>query len=225
LGWNLGNLGNYPESLAALQEARQIRDRISDQDPKNVQALYFRRIPLRDLAIVNQMAGHTIESLNAFLAAVAVDDRLIAQNPSNPAYRFSQAELESSAANLAMKLGRVGEGQRLAGKALPVLKQIASGADASDVELAIAARHLLETEVRSMREPQLALSFAVKSAQLNGKDSEIQEILGEAYWFNRERVHAVDAIQQSLSLIEQAPTPGRQGLEKTLQRYRTAELP
>ena len=190
-----------------------------------MQALYFRRIPLRDLAIVHQMAGHTAESLDTFLAAVAVDDRLIAQSPSNMAYRFSQAELESSAANLAMKLRRVAEAQRLAGSALPVLKQIAAGADASDVELAIAARNLLETEVRSMRDPKLALSFARKSAQLNGQDSEIQEILAEAYWFNRDRVHALEAIRKSLSLIEQTPTPARQALEKTQQRYRTAELP
>lgn len=225
LGWNLGNLGNYAESLAALEEARQIRDRLSEQDPKNVRALYFRRIPLRDLAIVHQMAGHTSASLDAFLAAVAVDDRLIAQNPSNLAYRFSKAELESSAANLAVKLGRNGQARNLAGDALPVLKQIAARPDADDVELAITARNLLETEVHQLRDAKLALSFAMKSAQMNGKDSEIQEILAEAYWFNRDRAHAIQSIQQSLALIEQSPTPTRRALEKKLQQYQTANLP
>jgi tetratricopeptide (TPR) repeat protein len=225
LGWNLGNLGKYPESLAALEEARQIRDRMSDQDPKNVQALYFRRIPLRDLAIVHQMAGHKAASLDAFLGAVAVDDRLIERSPANQAYRFSKAELESSAANLAVELGRAAEGRRLAGQALPVLRQIAGRAEASDVEMAIAARNLLETEVRTERDPKAALDLALKSARMSATDSEIQEILAEAYWFNGDRAHAIEAIRQSLSLIEQAPTPARQALEKTLHRYETSALP
>jgi serine/threonine protein kinase/alkylhydroperoxidase family enzyme len=225
LGWNLGNLGNYSESLAALEAARQIRDRISQQDPGNVQALYFRTIPLRDLAIVHQMAGHTALSLDAFLAGVAVEDRLIRQNPSNSGYRFSQAEIESNAANLAMKLGRLAQAQRLAAAALPVLKEAAERPGASPVELAIAARNLLETQVRPLRDPKLALGFALKSSQMDGTDAEIQEILAEAYWFNRDRAQAAKAVQRSLSLIEQTPTPARQALEKTLHYYQTASLP
>ena len=225
LGWNLGNLGDYPESLAALEEARRLRDRLSEQDPKNVQALYFRTTPLRDLAIIHQMAGHTAASLDAFLATIAVNNLLIAQSPSNRLYTFSRAELQASAANLAMKLGHVAEGRRLADAALPILKQKAGEPNASAVELAIAARSLLETEIRSLRDPKAALAFASKSSQLDGKDSEIQQILAEAYWFNGDRAHAIQSIQQSLSLIEQTPTPTRQTLEKTLRQYQTAKLP
>jgi eukaryotic-like serine/threonine-protein kinase len=225
LGWNLGNLGDYPASLAALEEARQIRDRTSEQDPKNFQALYFRTTPWRDLAVVQQLAGHTAASLSAFLTTIAIYDQLLAHSPANPGFRFSRADLQSSAANLAMQLGRTAEGERLANAALPVLKQIAGSPDGSDVELAIAARSLLETEVRSLRDPKLALAFATKSSQINGKDAEIQEILAEAYWGNRDRGHAVESIQKSLALIEQTPTPTRQKLEKTLRMYQTAQLP
>jgi len=225
LGWNLGNLGDFPPSLAALEEARQIRDRTSEQDPKNIQALYFRTIPLRDLAIVHQMAGQTAASLDAFLSVIAIIDRLIAQSPGNLGFRFARAELQSSAANLAMKLGRAPQAERLASASLPVLKQAAERPDASAVELAIAARSLLEAEVRPWRDPNSALAFARKSSQLNGKDAEIQEILAEAYWFNGDRAHAVQSIQQSLALIEQTPTPTRHALEKTLRQYQRAKLP
>jgi eukaryotic-like serine/threonine-protein kinase len=225
LGWNLGNLGDYPASLASLEEARQIRDRTSEQDPKNFQALYFRTIPWRDLAIVHQLAGHTAASLSAFLTTIAICDQLLAHSPANLGFRFSRAELQSSAANLAMKLGQAAEAEKLANAALPVMKQIAASPDGSDVELAIAARNLLETEVRSLRDPKLALAFAIKSSQMNGKDAEIQEILAEAYWLNGDRAHAVESIQKSLALIEQTPTPTRQKLEKTLRMYQTAKLP
>jgi tetratricopeptide (TPR) repeat protein len=225
LGWNLGNLGDYPASLRSLEEARRIRERMSNQDPKNVQALYFRTIPSRNLAIIHGFAGHTAESLANFLDTAAIYDRLLARSPSNPTFRFGRAEVQSSAANLAMKLGRSVEADRLANAALPVLKQIAGSPDGSDVELAIAARSLLETEVRSLRDPKLALSFALKSSRMNGKEAEIQEILAEAYWFNRDREHAVESIQKALALIEQTPTPARQNFEKTLRRYQTAKLP
>jgi len=225
LGWNLGNLGHYPESLAALEEARDIRDRTSDQDPRNVQALFFRIIPWRDLAIVHEMAGHTAASFQSFLGTIAIYGRLSAQSPSNVGFRFARAELESSAANLAVKLGRTAEATRLASGALPVLKQIAEGPDADAVQLAIAARSLLETEVRPLRDPVRALAFATRSSHMNPKDGEIQEILAESYWFNGDRAHAVQSMQQSLALIEQTPTPARQALEKTLHQYQTAKLP
>ena len=92
-------------------------------------------------------------------------------------------------------------------------------AEAGAAGLAIAARSLLETEVRSLRDPKLALAFAIKSSRMNGKDAEIQEILAEAYWLNGDRAHAVEAIQKSLGLIEQTPTPTRQKLERTLRMY------
>jgi tetratricopeptide (TPR) repeat protein len=225
LGWNLGNLGRYPEGLAALEEARQIRDRLSDEDPGNTSALFFRTIPYRDLAIVHQMAGHDSASLENFLAAIAVYDRLLAQSPANHNYRFARAELQASAGSLSIRLGRIPEGQRLASEAQPFLKETAQSEAANPVELAIAARCLLECEVRSLRDYKLALEFIQRAAAKDGQDSEIQEILGEAYWMNGAREPAIQAVERALSLIEQGPTPGRQALEKTLARYRGARLP
>jgi len=68
------------------------------------------------------------------------------------------------------------------------------------------------------------LEFARRSAAIDPKDSEVQEILGEAYWLNGDRDHAVHALEQSLALIEPAPTPARRELEKTLAHYRVASL-
>jgi len=76
-----------------------------------------------------------------------------------------------------------------------------------------------------LRDPRSALAFAKRSSQLDGKDAEIQEILAEAYWFNGDRVDAIQSLQRSLSLIENQPTPARQALQKTLHRYQTAKLP
>jgi Flp pilus assembly protein TadD len=73
-----------------------------------------------------------------------------------------------------------------------------------------------------MADPKLGLELAKRAAALDPKDSEVQEILGEAYWLNRDRQSAVEAIEQALALIEPAPTPARRALEKTLAQYRGA---
>jgi eukaryotic-like serine/threonine-protein kinase len=222
LGWNLGNLGDFTPALAALEEARQIRDRMAQEDPQNIMALYFSTIPYRDLGIVSGLAGHPADKLHYFLVAIGIDDRLRARNPGNQTYRFSQAELQSEAANLSADAGRPDEAVRLARAGVSTLKEIASQPQASPVELAVAARALLETKVPVMADATLGLVLARRAAALDPKDSEVQEILGEAYWLNQDPRSAAQAIEQALSLIEPTPTPARRALEKTLAQYRQA---
>ena len=224
LGWNLGNLADFTPALAALEEARQIRDRISEQDPQNVGALFFRTIPYRNLGIVSGYAGHPDAKLRYFLTAIGIYDQLSARSPGNQSYRLGQAELHSDTANLSAEAGQNEEALRLARAGISTLKEIASEAQASPVELAVAARALLETKVPAMADAKLGLVLGKRAAALDPKDSEVQEILGEAYWLNGDRASAVEAIEQALALIEPAPTPARRALEKTLAQYRTAPL-
>ena len=224
LGWNLGNLGDFPPALAALEEARQIRDKLSEQDPKNIGALFFRSIPYRDLAIVNGFAGHPDAQLHDFLIAIEIGDQLLARNPGNPTYRFGRAELQADAANLCAAAGRTDEALRLARAGISTLKEIAAQPHASPVEVAVAARALLETKVPALADPKLGLALARRAAALDPEDSEVQQILGEGYWRNGDRASAAQAIEQALALIEPQPTPGRRQLEKTLAQYRSAPL-
>jgi hypothetical protein len=129
-------LGFYPEAIQDLEEARRIRDRLSQEDPRNIMALAFRITPYRNLAIVHQIAGHAAASLENFLGAIAGYDCLVELSPTNRSYRFSHAELQSSAADASVGLGRSAEGRRLAAAAQPVLKEVAQRTDASPVERA-----------------------------------------------------------------------------------------
>ncbi len=141
-GWNLGNLGDFAPALKALEEARQIRDRISEEDPQNIMALYFRGTPYRNLGIVSGYAGHPYAKLHYFLIAIGIGDRLRAKDPANRSYRFSQAEMQADSANLQADAGRPEEALRLARAGLATLKDLASDPQASPVELAVAARAL-----------------------------------------------------------------------------------
>ena len=224
LGWNLGNLGDFAPSLAALDEARQIRDRVSAEDPQNVAALYFRTIPYRNLGIVSGLAGDSAAKLRYFRVLMEIDAQLLAKSPANRSYRLGQAEIQAAAADLSMKAGQTGDALRLARAGIATLRELTTDPQASPVELAVAARALLETKVPAMANPKRALELARRSAALDPKDSEVQEILGEAYWLTGDRASAVHAMEQALSAMEAASTPGRQALEKTLAHYRTAPL-
>ena len=225
LGWNLGNLGQFKEALAALEEARQIRDRLSEQDPKNVMALFFRVTPYRNLAIVNENAGNIAASRENFLAAIAIYDLLLQRSPSNRNYRLGRAELQTGAANHSVKLHLLADAERLAREGIGFLKEAAQSPDASPVELVIAARSLLESQVVALCDYSLALAFAKRASILGGDDSEMQEVLAEAYWRTGDRDGAIRAIEKALSLIERKPTPVRDRLEKTLAEYRSGKLP
>lgn len=225
LGWNLGNLGDFAPSLAALDEARQIRDRISEEDPQNVQALYFRTTPYRNLGIISGYAGRTADKLRYFLAAIAIGDQLVAKSPGNQSYRLGQAELQVDAASLSADAGHSEEALRLARAGLATLRDTASNPQASPVELAIAARALLETKAAGMANPKLALELARRASALAPEDSEVQQILAEAFWRNGDRDSAVHAMEQALAAIAPTPTAERRELEKTLNQYRSAPRP
>jgi tetratricopeptide (TPR) repeat protein len=219
LGWNLGNLRDFKPALAALEEARDIRDRISQEDPKNVMALSFRTIPYRNLGIISGLAGKTTDQLHYFLQTCQIYDQLLAINPANETYRFSQAELRSDAANL-MLPADPREAKRLGRLAIDTMKEAASSPQASAVELAITARSLIETKVPGLSDPKLALSLAQRSAALDAHDSEVMSILGEAYWANGDRSGAIRSAEQALALTGPTPTPERIELEAALAKYR-----
>jgi tetratricopeptide (TPR) repeat protein len=184
-----------------------------------------RTTPYRNLAIINEYAGYIAASLRNFLAVIAIYDRLLERSPSNHNYRFSRAESQMAAANHSLKLHRIADAERLAREGISFLKEAARSPDASPVELVITARSLLECEVPAMRDYPLALTLVTRANAQPGDDSEMREVLAEAYWRNGNRDGAIHAIEKALSLIEQRPTPAREHLEKTLAEYRSGKLP
>jgi len=224
LGWNLGNLGDFTPAIAALDEARQIRDRVSQEDPQNIQALYFRMTPYRNLGIVSGYAGRQDDKLRYFLTYIEIGERLVAGNPSNETYRFSLAEMQADAANLSAAAGHAAESLRLARAGLTTLQDLASKPQASGTELAVAARAFLESKVGATVNAKLGLEYAQRAAALDPNDSEVQQILAEACWLNRDRNGAVAAMTKALALIGPSPTKERRELEKSLAEYKTAPL-
>ena len=231
MGWNLGSMGEYDRGVAALDEARSIIEQLAQEDPQNRAYTRSRASIYRNLAVIEDYAGRTKAALADYKTSASIFRQMLASDPNTPFYRTALADLEANASLLSLKLGRKAEAQELAHEGVPVLKATAMKKDASAGELNLAARFVTERELPEFCDAKLGLELARRAnAASAGKDYVVLETLAQAYWINRDRDRAVQAIEQALTLIEPTP-PGRRptrvrgNYEQTLQNYRAGKLP
>jgi tetratricopeptide (TPR) repeat protein len=230
-GWNLGSMGEYDRGVAALNEARSIIEQLAQEDPQNRAYTRSRASIYRNLAVIEDYAGRSKAALADYKTSASIFKQMLASDPNTPFFRTALADLEANASLLSLKLGRAAEAQELAHEGVPVLKATAMKKDASAGELNLAARFVTERELPEFCDARLGLELAQRAnAASAGKDYVVLETLAQAYWINRDRDRAVQAIEQALTLIEptppgQRPTRVRGNYEQTLQNYRAGKLP
>ncbi len=220
LGRNLGQLGRFDEGFHYLEEARQLRDRIAAEDPKDIQSLYLSSLPYYQLADLSALAGNKSEELRYRLADIAVFDRLLARDPDSRPYHLALAEQQVDAANVSWDLGLRDEARRLASAEIPVLKAAALAPGAAAPELGLAAAALLDCKVPGYSDAPLGLRLAQRALAMNGDDADTLQIAAKGYWMNGDRAAAVTTLERVLKLLSATPTPLRKTLEATLASYR-----
>ncbi len=217
LGDNLRGWGDTAGARAALEQARDIRDEMSREDPKNVLLLRQRLDPYDYLLRVTSGAGR----LGNYEVLDTIHAELVAQYPSNEAGRFDQAIDQAGEADLRFELGQKAAAARLAEQAYPVLKRIAAEPRALAITQSTAAAALLDARTPGFADPKLALDLAKRAdAGYGSKDAETLTILARAYWANGDRQAALEAQQRALGLMAKASPVARAEAEKALARYR-----
>jgi len=225
LGWGQGQLGDFKQSLANLEEARPILDAQSVADPQNVGA-QFRRVDLyRSLGLVNGYAGNAAEALRNLRQAVEILDIIVKRDPANAIYPQLRAELQGRVANLLVQAGRKSEAEPYAKASVAFFRKIGDGPEATPQQLIEAVRSVAETQVPYLRDYPAALRFALRADRLAaGKNAGALGYLAEAYALNKDYPKAVDAAERGLAITP--PTkPGepisrlRQWLQDELKEY------
>lgn len=230
MGWNLGSMGDYERGIDALNQARTIVEQLALEDPQNRAYTRSRASTYRNLAVIEDYAGRSEAALADYKTAASIFRQMLASDPNTPFYRTALADLEANAALLSLKLGRKAEARQLAHDGVPVLKATAMKKDASAGELNLAARFVTEPDLPEFCDAKLGLELAQRAnAAAAGKDYVVLETLGQAWWINRDRPHAVQAIEQALTLIEptspgRQPTRVRRNYEQELLSYRNGRL-
>ena len=217
-GWDYGQTGQYAAAIADSEEAAQIFGAISAGDPLNAAALYHTTSPYRNMGIVQGYAGNKPAAAAAFRRLVSIYDRLLAMEPGSEMHRVLRADAQVRLGDL---LSRTEEGLRAAGEGLDYMVNVAEKPTAGDHQLLDAARWLLTTEVRGLRDPRKALGFARRAGKLGHL---ADEYLAEALFQTGDAAGAVAAIDRALTEVAapkagEKPSRTRQGVEEGRARY------
>ena len=225
VGWNQGQLQEFKESLASLNEARDVLDGQAAADPQNASAAFRQVDVYRSLGIVQGYAGNAAASEENLRRAVEILDRLVERDPLNTSNRVLRASLQGRIGNLAAAAGRIQEARRYAEAGLAYLKEAAESPNAAVQQLVEAVRVLLDPAVKTLRDYPLALRYALRADGLaNGKDLATLVYLGEAYWRNGNASAAVETARKALAMLP-AAGPGasasntRRQVEESLAEY------
>ncbi|MCX6627843.1 MAG: hypothetical protein NTW28_09465, partial [Candidatus Solibacter sp.] len=228
IGWDLGQKQKYRESIATLHEARDILDGIARDDPRDMAASYHRTAAYRNLGIVHGYAKEDAASLENYGKSVEILTSLSERDPANANYPLYRAEQQARMGNLLARAGRMEEAERVARAGIGYLTALAARPAAPSSQLQDAARHLMETEVKPLRNYPLALVYAKRANELTkGLDAGTLEYLAEAYWVNGDARGAADTIRQALALLPppaagEKPSRPRKMFQEQLERYQKA---
>lgn len=218
-GWEYGQTGQYAAAIADSEEAARILGALSAGDPLNAAALYHTTSPYRSIGIVQGYAGNKPAAAAAFRRVVSIYDLLMAMEPGKEMHRVLRADAQVRLGDL---VATTVEGLRSAEEALAYMVKAAEKPEASDQQLLEAARWLMTTEVKALRDPRKALGFAQRAGRKAGHTGD--EYLALALYQTGDAAGAVVAIDRALAQVA-APKAGEKpsrtwtGLNEEREKY------
>ena len=117
-------------------------------------------------------------------------------------------------------MGERDEASRLAARGWNSAPASALAQKASVPELVLGASALLDCKVPRYADAPLALILVRRALALNADDIDTLQTAAKAYWMNGDRAQAARTLEHALALVSPTPTPLRQEIDESLQRYR-----
>jgi len=189
--------------------------------------LRYRLAVLRRLIGSNDAYGKRWNaSAEEFAKGIADYDILLQSGP-NSQYRGYRAELRMRMADDLWEAGRHPEAEAAAKAGLVEFRELASSPDAKFPLLRQAARYMLFTEVKDLRNPKEALELSERARSISSDPFQLYELLAAAYSENHRYREAVDSIRKAIAALPpvkpgEAPSRARLSSEATLAEYERA---
>jgi eukaryotic-like serine/threonine-protein kinase len=225
-GWALGQSRQYPEAIAALNEAEKIYGAISTVDPGNTQAMYQLTSVYRARGIVEEYRSRYDRSAEEFLRAAELHRQLSEKDPANKVYRYLRGELLVRAANGFVRLKRVAAARLHAAEGLAIIEGLAAAPNAGVSHVFGACRFLAETEVVELRQLGKAEKYCRLAMELTkSADPDAFAGLAVVLELRGDKSGALAMVEKALALIPPA-APGkpvskqRTDFEDTIRRLR-----
>jgi hypothetical protein len=214
---------------AAAEEGRlaeQIYLPLVAASPEDHDVRYRLAVLRRVAGTVNAYAKRWTESADDFAKGIADYDILLQTGP-NAQYRGYRAELRMRMADDLWEANRRPEAEAAARMGLAEFRELASSPDAKFPLLRQAARYLLFTEVKDLRNPKEALECAERAKSSAADPFQMYELLAAAYAENHRYREAAETERKALNELPpvkpgETRSRARQSNEATLTEYERA---
>jgi len=224
IAWGYGQINQFDSALDHCRRAEEIYLPLIAEDPANNQFRYQLAVIRRNAGIINGYAKRWSRAAAEFAKGVADYDVLLKAGPSKR-YRMFQAELRMRMASALVAGGQTGKAETIAKMGMDTLLEIADSpnADFSDVRQLVG--YLLETPVKTLRDPKKALALLDREKAKSGVDPFwFNEALAKAYHENRRYREAADTMRKTLELLPpekpgEPPSRARQEIAEAVATY------
>ena len=220
---------NPGEALNNYAKAGAINERLMKADPNNAQASMSLAITLRFTGDLQAKRGDLRNALANYERVLQILERLAAGEPRNILLQGRHAEVLVSTSDLLARNGRLDEARRMAARGLAITRELASRGDSTPDDLYQYAEIFLTCTRAELREPATALAYMKRAVEKSGgTDSDILDLLAEAYFQNRKITNAIESEEKALRLLPpangQAPLATRRHkMELRLAKFKTAQ--
>ncbi len=221
-----GQLNQIDAATEQAQLAEQVYLPLVAANPEDHEVRYRLAVLRRIAGIVNAYAKRWKESADDFAKGIADYDILLQTGP-NPQYQGYRAELQMRMADDLWEANRHAEAEVAARAGLDEFRKLSSAPDAKFPILRAAARYLLFTDVKDLRNPKEALALAERARSSSSDPFQLYELLAAAYAENHRYREAADTERKAIQAMPpvkpgEAPTRARQANEATLAEYERA---
>jgi tetratricopeptide (TPR) repeat protein len=224
IAWGYGQINQFDAALDHCRQAEEIYLPLIAEDPANNQFRYQLAVVRRNAGIIHGYAKHWSQAAAEFAKGVADYDILLKAGPSKR-YRMFQAELRMRMANALVAGGRTGEAETIARMGLDTFREIANSPNADFTDVRQLIGYLLETPVKTLRDPQKALALLDREKAKGGVDPFwFNEALAKAYHENHRYREAANTMRKTLELLPpekpgEPPSRARQEIAEAVATY------
>jgi hypothetical protein len=206
--------------------AEQIYLPLAAANPEDHDVRYRLAVLRRLMGTNDAYAKRWNASADDFAKGIADYDILLQSGP-NAQYQGYRAELRMRMADDLWEAGRHPEAEAAAKAGLAEFRELTGSPDAKLPVLRQAARYLLFTAVKDLRNPKEALELSERARSSSSDPFQLYELLAAAYAENHRYSEAVDSIRKAIGALPpvkpgEAPSRARLSSEATLAEYERA---
>jgi eukaryotic-like serine/threonine-protein kinase len=220
---------NPGEALKNYAKAASINERLMKADPNNAQAGMSLAITLRYTGDLQAKRGERANALANYERVLQILERLAAAEPRNILIQGRYAEMLVFTSDLVARSGRLDEARHMTTRSLAITRELAGRDEATPDNLYQYAETFLTCTPADLREPATALRYAKRAVEKSGgAQSDILDLLAEAYFQNGDLTHAIEIEEKALGLLppangQEPPSSRRHKMELRLARFKAAQ--